>query len=820
MKDNKPAAPQGERAVGGQESQMAQEPLSALDKGKIGAFSLLLFAAMTIQTGRMSMILLAVALLCSVGKLPLRHMGQRLSVPVAGFLALALMTGLAAIYSSFDTYAVGEFYKFLAAFSVVLILLARFEKKHVKGLLWGFAAISGAIGLLCVDAAASARVFGAFNTLAEALGATFSDLVQTPHRVNGLYNDANVSAALLALGAVAGLYLAAAERQVWKRLAACLLLGMSAQAFFLSLSRGAILCFGLSLLVWLAAAPGRDRLRLFLLMFLAAGVTVALSIPAMAALDGTSALPTLLTAGMGLGVFALDMAVGAPLSGVLRGKGKAVAAVVAALLAAGAGYLWAALNTHGPYALPEGEMLVRTVELPAGEYTLSGDWDGQPDALVYSQTEMDRARNTSTRLYSGPLDEAVFTVPGGEPVVTTIRLSYTQGGGTIRALSVSDGTQVPLDYPLLPAFVAVRLQDNLLASASFTLRVQFMKDALTLFLRSPLLGHGLGSTEGLYTAVQPYYYESLYAHSHVLQVMCDMGLLGLAGFLALLGGVLWLLLRAVRGRRDPMAAMLLACWVMMNSHSLMEINFSIRAFQCAAFTLLMLAMLLYAKPLSRRAARLGGWLLAGGFWAYGLVFGGLTMSHRVVERQAAALEVQDAYTFMTETRGFVTRDVFVREQNMLNFVGNAVLLDSAQFNATMERYVQALRNRGTYTACSGLARYYYLPRGEFAELFACSRQGIAQEASNRDSWNLQLDFYRNEVLPAAGAEHMEEFLDGVLALGDYLEAYSQGRQEEIQLSGENQSFLSAAASVRENGMSGQEAYMALMLLQSQEETAS
>ena len=120
----------------------------------------------------------------------------------------------------------------------------------------------------------------------------------------------------------------------------------------------------------------------------------------------------------------------------------------------------------------------------------------------------------------------------------------------------------------------------------------------------------------------------------------------------------------------------------------------------------------------------------------------------------------------------------------------------------MRRYAEELRASGTYTACSGLARYYYLPKGQFEELFACSREGIAQEASVADAWNLQLDFYRNQVLPTAGAENMTVVADGVLALRDWLETYSEGRLEEIWLTDENRAFLDAVTSAREAGFFG------------------
>lgn len=814
MRENKNFMAQGAPTI-----QPLSVPFPVKDTVMVCLFSLMLFFAMTVQTSAASMTLLAAALVLSVGKVPMRHIREQLSVPVLGLLLFALMNGLAAIYSAFGEYAVGEFYKFIAVFAVAWILLVRFEKKHVRGLLWGLAAISAAIGLLCVDSAVEGVVFQHFNTVMEMMGTTFSNIRLTNEsRVNGIYNDANVSAAILGMGAIVSLYLTAVEHKIWKRLVACILLGMSAQSFFLALSRGAILCFGLALLVWLIAAGRGERLRLFLLMLCAAVVTVALSIPAMAALDVGETLPTVLTAATGLGIFLLDFAISAPLARVLEGKRKMIAVVAALVVVAVGGYVFKAFTTTGPYTFTGEEYFERTLDLEAGDYTLSGDWDRELTLIVYAQDDKDRIRGTTPNLYVGFLSNAAFTVPEGETVRTTIRLYSDEGEGMIRNLRLSDGTEVPLDYPLLPSFVAVRMQDSLMFSSSFTLRVRFMKDALSLFKQSPVIGHGLGSTEGLYTAVQPYFYQSLYVHNHILQVMSDMGLLGLIGFLGLLGGVLWLLLKELWRERDPLAAMLLSCWVMMNSHSLMEINFSTRSFQCIAYVILLLAVLLYAEPLTNKAVKLGGWVVAGCFWTYALVFGGLLYSHRMVQREAMELSTSDPYEFMDTLRSYVSRDVFDRENYQLTFVGNAVILDTPRYNTTMEKYVKELRNSGTYTACSGLVRYYYLPRGEFKELFACSREGIAQEASTKEAWNLQLNFYRTEVLPAAGVEHMDEFVAGVLALKDYLEEYNEGRLEEIQLSEENQFFLDMVSSAKENGVPADGIYMLLMtMFEAQEE---
>lgn len=801
----------------------ASAQMKPFDYIAVAVYSLLLFLAMTVQTGRFSMILVVLALALSIGRTPLRNFRARFCIPVLGLLALALMNGLAAIYSDFGEYAVREFYKFIASVSLAVILLARFDKKHVRGLLWGFAAVCAAIAFLCIDCAYQRGIFDIFESLVGLLGADFSGIELNPwnSRVTGLYNDANVSGSICALGMLVCLYLMNTSKRWWKKLLASFCLGILSVSFFMALSRGAILCLALAMLVWLLAAGKGNRLLLFFRMFFTVLVMVLLAIPAASYTVTTQTwIPDIIALTAGFLIFALDWLLGERLTAILSAHIKLAAVLIAGLLVVCVGYGVAALSVTGPYTFDAGEMLFRKLPLSAGEYTLSGDWDGDPTAIVYLVTEENEVMGGSEKLYSGPLSDAAFTVPvtDAELMIRVDSLEGTQ----IRSIVFSDGTELKLGYPLLPSNVTERLQSNLLSGKSFLLRVQYVRDALKLIAKSPLIGHGLGSTEGLYTSVQPYFYESLFVHNHILQVMCDMGLLGLAGFLALLLGVAWLLLKNLRSGAGGLAAMLLACWVMVNSHSLMEINFSIRAYQCVAWFVLLLPVLLYAKPLSQKVAKWGGLVMACFIWIYLAVFGGLLESRRMVQREAAEFSTTDASEFMDTLRSYIQRDVFSREDNQLTYVANAVVLDDSRYNGYMRKYVEELRDSGTYPACSGLARYYYLPRGEFEELFECSREGIAQEASTKEAWNLQIEFYRNEVLPAAGAEHMDVFADGVLALRDYLEEYSQGRLEKIELTEENQAFLDAVFSAQEAEMpaDGMYVYLTQMLGYGQEDAES
>lgn len=784
-------------------------------------YSVLLLLAMTVQTGRMSMILCALAFLSLLGKKPLSRFEQRLSVSVLGLLAFAVVYGAAAIYSPFGSSARSEFYKFIAAFSLAVILLARFKRKHVPGLLWGGASVSSVIALVSLDMSCAQVLFGLFNALMNALGTDYSNALPEyfSARVNGLYNDANVTACLFSLALFMALYLLKNSTCIWRRLAASLLAGVSAVSILLTGSRGALLCFAASCPVWLLVERA-DRVGLFLLLLETAVTMLAAGIPASSMVNRGSETAVLLCLLSGLILFALDVLAGRRLGVVLTAHKKTAMASLGILCAVTA-ILCAAVFLHtGPYTFENDGSV--TYILPGGitgEGTITGDADGDPAVQVYAQSRLDEISGNITVLYEGPLSQCAFAVP--EEPVSLYAVIRGQAGETIRSLSVKGEKEITVNYPWLPKVISSRLlSDNLLRSKSFTLRVEFDKDAWKIFSTAPLFGRGLGSTEDLARSVQSFQYESKYAHNHLLQTMADTGLVGTVFALAFVLGSAWLCLRAVRKEKDSLAAVLLAVWVMMNLHSLMEINFSVRGFKCFAYVLLALTVLLYAQPLlagetqrARKKSKTAGIILAVGYALYLAVFGGLLESARMTDRKAEQFQTSDVYEYLDFLRGCVRGDVFDHDSYQRNYVATAVQLDDRAYNGDMMKYVKQLRASGTYENDSALARYYYLPRQEWSELFACSLEGIHQVRSSPDGWNYQMDFYRTEVLPAMGADNVETFVAGVLDLGEELDAMNAGgRLEPVQLSDENQTFLTLCRSVKEQGISGQDAYTVLAML--------
>lgn len=780
-------------------------------------YSILLFFAMTVQTGTVSMILCVLAFLSLLGKKPMSRFGQRLSVPVLGLLAFAIVYGAAAIYTPFGVSGMKELYKLFAAFSLAVILLARFDRKHVPGLLWGGVSVSAVIALVSLDMSCGQVLFGPFNALMNALGTDYTSALPEylSARVNGLYNDANVTACLFSLSLFAVLYLLKDSTCVWRRLAASLLAGVNAVSLLLTGSRGALICFAAACLVWLAAER-MNRVGLFLLLVETVLAMVAAAAPASSMVARGEETAVMLCLLSGLILFVLDVLAGRRLEPVLSAHKKAALAAVGAVAVICAAYGVAAMTVKGPYTFDSTGQVARQVEIPAGTYTLTAPLDENVRVTLVGQTAYEKLRDQYETLYDSISGETEFTIP--EDLVMTRWQLYAPDGTVLEAVELSDGQRFQLGYPLLPAFIADRLLLGM--GSSFDLRVEFDKDAWKIFSTAPIFGRGLGSTENLGRSVQSFQYESKYAHNHLLQAMADTGIVGTVFSLAFVLGSAWLCLQAVRKEKDGLAAALLASWVMMNLHSLMEINFSVRGFKCFAYMLLVLPILLYAQPLlagetakARKQVKTVGILVTVLYALYLAVFGGLLESARMTDRKAENFQTSDVYEYLDFLRGCVRGNVFDHDSYQRSYVANAVQLNDRAYNGDVLKYVKQLRSSGTYENDSALARYYYLPRQEWSELFACSLEGIRQVRSSPDGWNLQMDLYREEVLPAMGADNVSAFVDGVLALGGALDAMNaEGRLETVALNETNQAFLALCRSVKDQDLSGQDAYTVLSLM--------
>ena len=788
------------------------------DRLFVVGFAVLLFFAMTVQTVPMSLILAAVALALSFGRGGYARFRGRLGIPVLGFLAFLILCGAASLYTSFGAYAYGEYAKLLASGALGLLLLARGREQNAGGLLFGFSAVCGVIGLLCIDAGCRGPLFRGFASFMEGLGdAAYQSLDQATYtgaRFDGIYNDANLTGSLMALAVLVGLYLIRTGRKPWERFAACFLTGLSAVAFFTAMSRGAILCFGATLLAYLLIAGKEERLGLFFTMAAMGISMVVFGVVSTSLLAGGSFWGTLAALPSGVLLWLLNEFPARKAASALAGHGKLLAGVLGGGIAAGIAAVILALTLTEPFVFTESNFLYRGADVEGGEtYTFSGDWDKSSEitVLVYGSTREQELTSVTETYYNGPLEEASFTVP--EDVGHVLMQFRGPAGLELRQVSLSDGTEIPMAYTLLPDNIANRLQKNIFEDSSFLLRLQYDIDGWTLFKESPLAGHGLGATEGLLTSVQPFFYESLYLHNHLLQVMDETGLLGLAAFLAFILGTAVLLVRQLRKARTPLAAMLLACLVMMNLHGLMEISFSVQMFQCAAFFLLLLPTVCYGTYTEGRKRRAAGIvvLVVSDLWlviSVALLGGSLLAQKEYRELDAAGMTTG---SFIETLERLDRMDAYNDQSYKVNLMGNALQAGGISNEGTAARCARELRETGEFDSCYYVAAYYYLPLGQLENFFDVLQEGLLQERSNSEAWNSAMNLCIQAFSQIDPAE-ADTFAEGVRGIGEAMDRANAYLLVPVALTEETAALLNCA---RTDLLDGEGMYTAISQVLSQ-----
>lgn len=788
------------------------------DRLFVVGFAVLLFFAMTVQTVPMSLILAAVALVLSFGRGGYARFRGRLGIPVLGFLAFLILCGAASLYTSFGAYAYGEYAKLLASGALGLLLLARGREQNAGGLLFSFSAVCGVIGLLCIDAGCRGPLFRGFASFMEGLGdAAYQSLDQATYtgaRFDGIYNDANLTGSLMALAVLVGLYLIRTGRKPWERFAACFLTGLSAVAFFTAMSRGAILCFGATLLAYLLIAGKEERLGLFFTMAAMGISMVVFGVVSTSLLAGGSFWGTLAALPSGVLLWLLNEFPARKAASALAGHGKLLAGVLGGGIAAGIAAVVLALTLTEPFVFTESNFLYRGADVESGEtYTFSGDWDKSSEitVLVYGSTREQELTSVTETYYNGPLEEASFTVP--EDVGHVLMQFRGPAGLELRQVSLSDGTEIPMAYTLLPDNIANRLQKNIFEDSSFLLRLQYDIDGWTLFKESPLAGHGLGATEGLLTSVQPFFYESLYLHNHLLQVMDETGLLGLAAFLAFILGTAVLLIRQLRKARTPLVAMLLACLVMMNLHGLMEISFSVQMFQCAAFFLLLLPTVCYGTYTEGRKRRAAGIvvLVVSDLWlviSVALLGGSLLAQKEYRELDAAGMTTG---SFIETLERLDRMDAYNDQSYKVNLMGNALQAGGISNEGTAARCARELRETGEFDSCYYVAAYYYLPLGQLENFFDVLQEGLLQERSNSEAWNSAMNLCIQAFSQIDPAE-ADTFAEGVRGIGEAMDRANAYLLVPVALTEENAALLNCA---RTDLLDGEGMYAAISQVLSQ-----
>lgn len=758
----------------------------ALDRLDSAAHVVLFFVAVCLcsaSTAKTTAILL-VFLTLAAAFLFRAQLRDRLKPPILALALVVLMDGVSCAYAVSGKFALNEFLKVLAAFCLALLLLAftgeeRPERK-VAAILEGCAVIAG---VTSIDLLSTRWISTPVLTVLGWFSPDYSDLsvVEEGVRMTSIFANPNIFAGCVGIGVLLSLGLIVSSEKPTERALHVVCLSVNALSFVLAFSIGACAAILPALLIFFVLSKTEQRIGLLLLMaemfLVTAPCAFLISLTSMTAWEGFQPIPLTGLVGGAAMLCLLDLQVGQRLVAKLAGHGKAVFGLTAALLAGAVVFVIAACNLTTGVTLHAGETLHRSAYPSPGPYSVAAEMNGDPYVTIESQSRTDSMMHTSSELYRGPLSEAAFTVPEDSIVVwfqfntnTEIRLESVEYQGE----NGSGG--VPLDYRLLPGFIANRLQ-GLWANQNAIQRFVFFEDGLKLFQRSPIIGLGLGAFENGVRGVQAFRYDTKYAHNHYIQTLAETGIVGLALFLLLLAVSL---LALWKGRKKPLVPALGAVLVFMAGHALVEFVFSAYCYLPMAFGVFAVIGLCCADSFSlpswmeNKAAK-NGLLLSicavlAVFWvllwcniaARKIVVGTIDLERL---EQAAAL------------------DPFEKADYMLTYVDWVTGAEiDAQTRQKADEYAWRLGRISSNTIPFYLAKYYF-DSGRVSLGFEMAERYVTYVSADKAVW--QSTFYLLEQYE----QDTETYRAGVTRIADLLDSWNEENMGYIALDERAQAFI-------------------------------
>lgn len=725
--------------------------------------------------------------------------------PLLGLVAAwVLMDGISTLYALSGKFALFEFLKVIISFCLLLIMLTLARGRGWqpgRRLAMVLAGASALMSLVSIDLISTRWLSGAVLSL---LGAFTTDYptamegLEVGVRITSIFANPNIFAGCIGIGVLLSLGLVQSAGSKGEKALHTFFLFVNAMGFMLAFSMGASGVIALAFWVYLLLEVKTKRASLLILMLetlvltvLAAGIV---SVTAFDAWQGVRPLPLLLALFGAAPLFALDNYVGRPLAELLNRRAWLVEAVMYATLTLLVMFGMLAYHLHGAVTLQPGESLRRAAYPEPGSYTLEYASTNDLSAMqvaIESQNQQETMMHTSTLLYRGAVSGAAFEVPEGSSVVYFTLTQPAEGGAlTLDALTYQGANgsgDIPLGYPLLPGFVANRLQ-GLWANENAIQRLVFFDDGIKLWQRSPIWGLGLGAFENGIKSVQSFYYETKYAHNHYIQSLVETGIIGLVLFVGLLltGAVAVVMARKGRGEGElhPLVPALGAALVFMAGHAATEVVFSSYPYLPMAFGVFALLIICCDKALPAPdlalKARTG---CVFGVAVFLLVFiallgGNLAAANMISDPQKVSFEKLAAAAAIDKYEWADYELSYVRSTLASNI--------NEDIQKQADKYAEHLAKVNSNTIPFYLAEYYF-GNNRQEEAFAMLEKYVNYVSSDASAWqnvfNMLMAYEQNSAA----------FRQGTGRIIDLLNNWNEQNMGQIQLDAAAQEFIARQA---------------------------
>jgi len=705
------------------------------------------------------------------------------------FGAYLLWMAVSVIWAGAGKFFLREFSKQLFALPLVVFILFFLprEEAQLRKLLLTLSALGAVFALLSVDVASVGISRGLLGLLRG-----FSSLdtgFESGTRLTGIFANGNISAGLLALCLFFSFYLLESAETRFQRVFAAVCGAFQAFVFLLNFSMGATGFFAVSVLVYLLCA-GETRLSAFLRMLelaLPTAAAVFLSFRFFEADGAKLAIPFAALLLSGAAAALLELFLHPRLLSALRPRKRAAGFLVGCAVLLLAVYLALGFLLTGGVTLSPGGTLRRSVYPEAGDWTLETAATGSVNVFIVSQNEQEIVMHTETVLYNGPAGSAPFTVPAGSRVVHFTFSSPEGAALSEAAISGPGSVSIHLGYPLLPGFIANRMQ-GLRANQNAIQRTAFFRDGMKVFRDRPVLGAGLGGFESLLFGYQDFYYETKYVHNHYIQVLLDEGIVGFILYLALL--ILTLVTLWTGRRKDApfrrLYPALCASFAMIVLHSFMEVVMSISVYLPFAYGVMALAAVCWGRPLAKR-------LLAV---AAAAVPGAVALAYAIL----IAMNLQAAGSVDSATGSYVRflgtlekaagSDVFEKNDWMVSYITAVSESGLGEYRGKADGYAARLMDVPSNSLHQYLIRYY-LSFGDVAPALAAAERGTDYAGADSRVWNAYFAAFYDAYssLPML----QQPILDAVSALNEKLLVTRERLMGEIELNETSRAIISIAS---------------------------
>ena len=724
--------------------------------------------------------------------------------------AYVIWGGISTLYAASGKFALYEFSKLLFAFFIFLAVLhiTKKEETGFKQLSLVLAVTGGFYGIISIDAASSGFLANLFKGFMRLFTNIYDNRggFEEGIRITGIFGNPNIYAGFMAIALIFSIFLVINAASKRDKYVATFLLALNALAYLLAFSLGSLFMFLIACLIMIGFTEKGEKLNLFILMVETAVLALLFAMLSMAGLGKTGAISMLPLAAVVLNailLYFIDNKLRAALKIKLAENKKFALRVILLVILLFVVYTVAAFSISGDLSLSSKETVMRAIYVPGGKYTLATESSGDLNFVIDSQNEEDLIRHTSTRLFSGTNHQEVsFTVPEDSRIV---RIYFTAGDEKLEITSckysgASEGN-VHLNYPLLPNIIANRLQ-NIFANENMVQRGIFFKDGMKLFLRSPLIGRGLGGFENGIYGVQDFYYETKYAHNHYVQALSDTGIVGLVLYLCILASSILAIVRAKRGRKSLYAVPVLsACIFQGFGQAISDATWSSGVFLGFAFAMLALLTIFCATPIKIQDEAKDKVLLISG--KTGLAIFAAVFMLLISGNLYAQVHAKSGVKSFKDIERLIALDRFEYNDYKVSYIVNAPASEDSSIIAKADFYADELASVESNSIAPYVMDYSFKTYKD-VDAFEAAKQGIQNAKSSPLMWSKIFDLCEEHIDPVGpytddAADRLKSskfYIDSVLELYEALLERNRNALDKISLSPYNNAFIGKILEIR------------------------